>query len=73
MALNLSIELRALLLVLEMHFLELLVSRFQLLHPHALLGCYLPLGLFVEVVYWGSLLLMDAFDVYLRGTIMKHS
>jgi len=68
MALDLLIELRALLLELESHFLELLVSGFQLLHPHAWWGYCLPLGLVVEVVCWSSLLLVDAFDVSLRGT-----
>jgi len=68
MALDLLIELRMFLLELESRFLELLVSGFQLLHSHARWGYCLPLGLVIKVVHWGSLLLMDAFDVSLRGT-----
>ena len=67
-ALDLSIELRVFLLELETRFLELLLLGFQLLHPHAWQGYCLPLSLVVEVVYWVSLLLMDASNVSLKGT-----
>ena len=65
---DLSIELRVFLLELESRFLELFVLGFQLLHLHAKWGRYLPLGLIVEVIRRGSLLLVDAFDVSLGGT-----
>ena len=68
MALNLAIELCVFLLKLESRFLELLVLCFQLLHPHARWGRCLPLGLIIEAVHWGSILLVDAFDVPLGGT-----
>ena len=68
MALDLSIELRTFLLELESRFLELLVLGLQLLHPQAWLGPYIPLDLIIEVVRWGSLFLVDAFDVSLGGT-----
>ena len=42
--LDLPIKLHVLLLELESRFLKLLVSGFQLLHPHVWLGCCLPLG-----------------------------
>ena len=61
--LYLLIELRAFLLELESRFLDLSVSGFQLLHRHAWRDCCLPLGLVIEVVCWGSLPLVDAFDV----------
>ena len=67
-ALDLSLELRVFLLELESCFLELLVSGFQLLHPYVRWGNHLPLDLVVGVVRRGSLLLVDAFDVSLRGT-----
>ena len=66
--LDLSIELRSLLLELESYFLELLVSSLQLLHPQARWGPYIPLDLIVKVIRWGSLSLVDAFDVSLGGT-----
>ena len=66
--LDLLIELRAFLLELESCLLELLVSGFQLLHPHVMWGHYLSLGLVIEVIHWGSLLFMDAFDMSLGGT-----
>ena len=68
MALDITIELRMFLLELELCFLKLLVLGFQLFHPHARWGRYLPLSLIVEVVRRGSLLLVDAFDVSLWGT-----
>ena len=68
MVLNLLIELCAFLLKLESRFLELLVSGLQLLHLQAWWGPYIPLDFVVEVVRWGSLFLMDAFDVSLGGT-----
>ena len=71
MALDLPIELRVFLLELESRFLDLSVSGFQLLHPHARWGRCLPLGLIVEVVHRGCLLLVDAFNVYLGGTCHK--
>ena len=55
MALYLLVELRSFLLELESRFLELLVSGFQLLHPHARWGRCLPLGLVIVVICWGSL------------------
>ena len=67
-ALNLSFELRAFQLELESCFLELLVSGLQLLYPQVRWGPCIPLDLVVEVVCWGSLSLMDAFDVSLGGT-----
>jgi hypothetical protein len=66
--LYLLIELCAFLLELQSHFLDLLVLGFQLLHWHAWQGCYLPIGLIIEVICWGSLPLMDALDVPLGGT-----
>ena len=68
MALDLSIELRVFLLELESCFLKLLVLGHQLLHPQVGWSPYIPLNLVVEVIRWGSLFLMDAFDVSLRGT-----
>ena len=68
MALDLSIELLEFLLELESRFLELLVPGLQLLHPQARWGPCIPLDLVVEVVCWGSLTLVDAFDVSLGGT-----
>jgi len=68
MALNLSLELRAFLLDLESCFLELLVLGLQLLHPQARWGPCIPLDLIAEVICWGSLSLMDAFNVSLEGT-----
>ena len=50
MAVDLLIKLRAFLLELESRFLDLLVSGFQLLHPHARWSRCLHLGLVVEVV-----------------------
>ena len=67
-ALDLSLELRAFLLELESCFFELLVPRPQLLYPQARWAPYIPLDLIVEVIYWGSPSLMDAFDVSLGGT-----
>ena len=67
-AFDLPIELRAFLLELESRFLDLSVLGFQLLHQHAWRGCCLPLGLIIEAICWGSLPLMDAFDVSLGGT-----
>ena len=67
-ALDLLTEFRTFLLELESCFLELLVSGLQLLHPQARWGPYVPLDLVVEVVRWGSLLLVDAFDVSFKGT-----
>jgi hypothetical protein len=67
-ALDVLIELRAFLLELESCLLDVSVSGFQLLHRHAWRGRCLPLCLVVEVVCWGSLLLVDAFDVPLGGT-----
>ena len=67
MALDLSFELRAFLLELESCFLELLVC-LQLLYPQVRWGPYIPLGLIVKVVCWGSLFLVDAFDVSLGAT-----
>ena len=49
-ALYLLVELRLFLLELESRFLDLLVSGFQLLHPHARWSRCLHLGLVVEVV-----------------------
>ena len=66
--LNLSPELRAFLLELESCFFELLVLRPQLLYPQVRWRPYIPLDLIIEVVYWGSPSLVDAFDVFLRGT-----
>jgi len=71
MVLDLSLELCAFLLKLELCFLKLLVLGFQLFHPHARWGRYLPLSLIVEVVRRGSLLLVDAFDVSLWFTCHK--
>ena len=63
-ALDLSLELRTSLLELESCFLELLVLGLQLLHPRARWGPYIPL----EVICWGSLSFVGAFDVSLGGT-----
>ena len=70
-ALDLSLELHAFLLELESCFLELLVPGLQLLYPQARWGPYIPLDLIVEVIRWGSLSLMDPFDVSLGGTCHK--
>ena len=67
-AFDLPIELRAFPLELESCFLDLPMSGFQLLHPHARWGRCLPLGLVIEVVRRGSLLLEDTFNVSLGGT-----
>ena len=67
-ALDLSLELRTFLLELESCFLELLVPGLQLLYLQARWGPCMPLNLIVEVVRWGSLSLVDAFDVSLGGT-----
>ena len=71
-ALDLMIKLRTLLLELESRFLDLSVSDFQLLHRHAWRGRCLPLGLVVKVVCWGSLPLMDAFDVPLWQNLLNY-
>ena len=71
MVLNLSFELCAFLLELESCFLELLVLGLQLLYPQVRWGPYIPLDLIVEAIRWGSLSLMDAFDVSLEGTYHK--
>ena len=68
MELDLSIELHTFLLELESRFLELLVMGLQLLHPQVRWGPYIPLTLIVEVIHWGSLFLVDAFDVSPEGT-----
>ena len=73
MALNLPIELRVFLLELESCFLELLVPGLQLLYPYVMWGPCIPLDLIIEVVCWGSLSLMDAFDVSLGVPAMKNS
>ena len=39
--------------------------------PAGGVGSCIPLYLVVEVIHWGSLLLVDAFDVSLRGTYHK--
>ena len=70
-ALDISIELHAFLLKLDSCFLDLLVSGFQLLHPHVRWGRCLPLGLIADIVRRGSLLRGDAFDVSLGGTRHK--
>ena len=67
-ALDLSFELRAFLLELESCFLELLVPGLQLLYPQARWGPCIPLDLVIEAVRWGSLSLVDAFDIPLGGT-----
>ena len=67
-ALDLPIKLRAFLHKLESCFLDLPLSGFQLLHPYARWGWYIPFGFTAEVACWGSLLRGDAFDVYLEGT-----
>ena len=59
MALDLSLELHVFLLELESCFLELLVPGW---------GPCIPLDLIIEVIHWGSLSLVDAFDVSLGGT-----
>ena len=68
MALDLSLELRTFLLELESCFLKLLVLGLQLLHPQARWAPCIPLDLIVEVIRWGSLFLVDAFDMSLGGT-----
>ena len=65
---DLPIELRAFLHKLESCLLDLPLSGFQLLHPHARWGHCLPFGLIAEVIHRGSLLLGDAFDVSLGGS-----
>ena len=65
---DLLLELRMFLLKLESCFLELLVLGLQLLYSLARWAPCIPLDLVVEVVCWGSLSLMDAFDVPLGGT-----
>ena len=50
-ALNLPIELRAFLPKLESCFLNLPLSGFQLLHPHARWGHCLPFGFVTEVAH----------------------
>ena len=62
------LELRAFLLEQESCFFELLVPHPQLLYPQVRWGRYIPLDLVVEVIYWGSPSLMDAFEVSLGGT-----
>ena len=73
MALDLSIELHAFLLELESHFLELLVSGFQLLYPQKRWGPCIPLNLisksFVEVASPSWMLSMCPSGV----RAMKHS
>ena len=66
--LDLSLELRAFLLELQSCFLQLLVLGLQLLHPQVRWGPCIPLSLIVEAIHWGSLSLMDAFNVSLGGT-----
>ena len=68
MVLDLPIELRALLLELESCFLELLVLGLLLLHPQVRQGTCIPPNLIIEVICWGSLFLVDAFNVSLGGT-----
>ena len=70
-ALNFSLKLRAFLLELVPCFLDLLVPGLQLLYPQARWGPYILLDLVIEVVHWGSLSLVDAFDVSLGGTCHK--
>jgi len=65
--LDLLLELCIFLLELESCFLELLVSGLQLLYPQVRWGPCSPLEFVVKVIHWGSLSLMDAFDVSLRG------
>jgi len=71
MVLDLLLELRAFLLELESCFLELLVPGLQLLHPQVRWGPCILLDLVVEVIRWGNLSLMDAFDMSLGGTYHK--
>jgi len=66
--LDLSLELHAFLLELESCFPELLVPGLQLLHLQVRWGPCIPLDLVVEVVCWGSLNFVDAFDMSLGGT-----
>ena len=66
--LDLPIELRAFLHKLESCFLDLPLSGFQLLHPHARWGRCLPFSFVAKVAHRGSLLHGDAFDVSLGGT-----
>ena len=68
MALDLSLELHVFLLELESCFLELLVPGLQLLYPQVRWGPCIPLNLIIEAIRWGSLSLMNAFDVPLGGT-----
>ena len=73
MELDLSLELRAFLLELESCFFELLVPGPQLFYPQARWGPCIPLDLTVKAIHWGSLTLVDAFDVPLGVPVMKHS
>jgi len=66
--LDLSLELRVFLLELESCFLDLLVLGLELLYPLVRWGPCIPLNLVVEVIRWGSLSLVNAFDVSLGGT-----
>ena len=68
-----SLELRVFLLELESCFIDLLVPGLQLLYPQARWGPCIPLNLVVEVVRWGILSLVDAFNVSLGVPAMKHS
>ena len=65
---SVALELRAFLLELESCFFELLVPCPQLLYLQARWDPCIPLDLIIEVIYWGSPSLMDAFDVSLRDT-----
>ena len=70
-ALDLALEIHALLLKLESRLLKVLVALPHLRHPHAREGpCLLP-DLVVEVIWRGSPSLVDAFDVSLGGTYHK--
>ena len=68
MALDLSLKLHAFLPELESCFLELLVPGLQLLYPQARWGPCIPIDLVIKVIHWGSLSLMDAFNISLGGT-----
>ena len=70
-ALDLSLEFLMFLLELESCFLELLVPGLQLLYPYVMWGPCIPLNLIVEAIHWGSLSLMDAFNVSLRGACLE--
>ena len=70
-ALNFPIELRTFLYELESCFLNLLLSGFQLLHPHARWGHCLPFSFVTKVAHRGSLLHGDAFNMSLRGTYLE--